>query len=98
MSVHLLCSNFHYFFRIQIPVDLKQHFPSQVLKKSLKTADINIAKTIAVNLERKVQQTFTMIRTGMLSEEVILSMVAELYPSRQITPIERAEQIVSGMP
>lgn len=52
--------------RIKIPVDIKPHFPSPVIKKSLKTSDSKPAKLLAVSLEYKVQQIFALIRTGML--------------------------------
>jgi hypothetical protein len=43
---HLQCSNGHYYYRIKIPTDLKQYFPSPTLKKSLKTTDIKTARII----------------------------------------------------
>jgi hypothetical protein len=84
MSNNLLCRNGHYYYHIKIPVDLKQHFPSPVLKKSLKTADIKAARLLAVSMAYDVQQTFALIRSGMLPEDIVQGMVAELYPSRKI--------------
>lgn len=43
---HLQCHKGNYYYRIKISSDLKQHFPSPVLKKSLKTTDIKAARTI----------------------------------------------------
>lgn len=92
---HLLCCKGQYYYRIKIPVDLKHHFPSPVIKKSLKTTDSKPAKLLAVSMEYRVQQIFTLIRTGMLSDDVVQGMVAELYPRRN--DIKRAEKRLSSL-
>jgi hypothetical protein len=80
---HLTRCNGHFYYRIKIPVDLKKHFPSSILKKSLKTTDAKNARCMAVSIEYKIHQTFTLIRTGMLPDDVIQGMVDELYPRRK---------------
>lgn len=36
----------------------------------------------------KVHKTFTLIRTGMLCEEIISGMVAKLYPRKKVAKVE----------
>lgn len=81
-SSHIFVRNSIYYYRADIPSDLKQHFHSTEIKQSLKTKDSKIAKVLAISMEYKLQQAFCMIRSGMLAENVVQSLVAQLQPSK----------------
>lgn len=92
---HLSCSSGYYYYRIKIPVDLKHLFPSTIIKKSLKTTDVKAARCMAVGMEYKVQQTFTMLRTGMLTDDLIRGLIAELYP--RLKSVEPVGMLLSSL-
>lgn len=79
---HIYLRKGTYYYRLNVPVDLQQHFPTEEIKKSLKTKDLKAAKVMAVSLEYKTQQAFAMIRTGMLSADMIRQVVEGIMPSR----------------
>ena len=80
---HVYVRNGIFYYRTDIPLDIQQHFPTTELKQSLKTKDSKLAKVMAISLEYKAQQTFCMIRSGMLPDDVIQGIVAEMYPHRK---------------
>ena len=80
---HISLRNGTYYYRINVPVDLQQYFPTAEIKKSLKTKQSKLAKVMAISLEYKVQQAFTMIRSGMLPEDMIPQVVESIVPSHQ---------------
>jgi integrase len=80
---HILCRNGHFYYKVKVPVDLLHHFPSPVIKKSLKTTDPSTAKAIMANLEHKVQRVFTLLRTGMLDEAMVKDLVNEVSPAKE---------------
>lgn len=80
---HVFVRNSTYYYRTDIPTDLKHYFHTNEIKQSLKTKDSKLAKVLAISLEYKLQQTFCMIRSGMLPDDVIQGMVAEMYPHRK---------------
>ena len=81
---HVFVRNGIYYYRTDIPLDIQKHFPNTELKQSLKTKDSKIAKVMAISLEHRLQQTFCMIRSGMLTDAIIAGMVAEIYPRRKV--------------
>lgn len=87
-----------YYYRTDIPADIKHYFHTTEIKQSLKTKDSKLAKVMAVSLEYKVQQTFCMIRSGMLPDEAIQCMVAKMYPHRKAEkPIgKRLSELIDG--
>jgi len=80
---HIFVRNSTYYYRTDIPTDLKHYFHTNEIKQSLKTKDSKLAKVLAISLEYKLQQTFCMIRSGMLSDDVIQGIIAEMYPHRK---------------
>lgn len=59
------------------------------MKKSLRTQDINAARTLASSLSQKIQMTFALIRSGTLPEDQIDRLLADFLPrkrQRQIKP------------
>jgi len=87
---HLICYNNHFYYQAKVPVDLKQHFNCTFIKKSLKTSDLHHAKTMLVAMEYDIHKAFTMIRTGMLQDEMLRQVVEGIIPSR------RKAAVVSG--
>lgn len=79
---HVFVRNDIYYYRANVPVDLRHHFSTTEIKQSLKTKDAKLAKVMASSLEYKVQQTFCMIRTGMLPDDMVRSLVCELQPHK----------------
>ncbi len=88
---HLLRRNEHYYYKIKIPVDLQQHFPTPFISKSLRTTDLQEAKTILVAMEYRTHKVFTMLRTGMLSDDIAKQVV------RGIVPVREKEVVVKGL-
>jgi integrase len=72
-----------YYYRADIPADIKHYFHTPEIKQSLKTKDSKVAKVLAISMEYRLQRTYAMIRSGMLPEDIIVSMVAEIYPHRK---------------
>ena len=81
---HVFVQNSIYYYRTDIPSDIRHLFNSPEIKQSLKTKDSKIAKVMAISMEYKLQQTFCMIRSGMLPGEIVAGMVAEIYPHRKV--------------
>lgn len=80
---HIFVRNGIYYYRTDIPNDLQKYFPTTELKQSLKTKDSKIAKVMAISMEYKLQQTFCMIRSGMLPDDVLAHMVSELLSRKK---------------
>ena len=80
---HVYLRNNTYYYRVNVPVDLQKHFPTEEIKKSLKTKDLKAAKVMAVSLEYKIQQAFAMIRTGMLPDDMIRQVAEGIVPDSQ---------------
>jgi integrase len=80
---HVYIRNGIYYYRVDIPTDLKHYFNTSEIKQSLKTKDSKIAKVMAISLEYKIQQTFCMIRSGMLPDDLVQSLIGELQPKTQ---------------
>lgn len=81
-SSHIFVRNGIYYYRADIPNDLQHYFPTSEIKHSLKTKDAKTAKVLAVSMEYKLQQTFCMIRTGMLPSDMISQVVSGVMPKK----------------
>ena len=79
---HLLSRNGHFYYKIKVPVDLQQHFPYPFISRSLRTTDLQDAKTILVAMEYRTHKVFTMLRTGMLDGDMVEKLVSEIMPSQ----------------
>ena len=84
LSSHLFTRNGIFYYRANVPSDLQDYFPTDELKKSFKTKDSKMAKGLALSMEYKLQRVYALIRSGMLTEQVIQGMVAELYPRKVV--------------
>jgi integrase len=80
---HLYIRRDTYYYRADIPSDIKHYFHTPEIKQSLKTKDSKVAKVLAISMEYRLQRTYAMIRSGMLPEDIIVGMVAEIYPNRK---------------
>lgn len=56
-------------FRIAIPPDLRIHFKTSEIYRSLRTANVREAATTAQALSQALKQLFSQIRTGTMSEQ-----------------------------
>jgi len=66
MLSYLWKRNSTYYYRIKIPADLSDLFPTQLIRISLKTNDTDAAKVSAANVHRKVQNNFALLRSGVI--------------------------------
>ncbi len=82
LPTHLICYKKHYYYQAKVPVDLKKHFSCTFIKRSLKTSDLHQAKTLLVAMEYDIHRAYTMLRTGMLPEDIIRRVVDGIRPSR----------------
>ena len=80
---HLLRHKGHFYYKIKVPVDLQQHFPYPFIKKSLRTPDLREAKTMLAAMEFSTYRCFTMLRTGLLPEDMARLLVEEIVPNKQ---------------
>jgi len=90
-SSHVFVRNGIYYYRTDIPSDIKHYFPVAEIKQSLKTKDSKNAKVVAVSLEYRLQQTFCMLRTGMLPDDLIKQVVADIIPRRRKAAVVRGK-------
>ena len=82
MSFHLTKRSNTYYFRIRIPQDLYNYFPTDEIKKSLRTRSLPAAKILCSSLDDKFQKAFALLRSGFVNEEQLCGMIAELLPQR----------------
>lgn len=86
MSLYLLKRNNTYYYRIRIPQDLQQWFSGREIKKSLKTTNKYSARVSANAWQRKVDNVFSFIRSGIFSEDQLHVIIQEQL-SISIVPI-----------
>ena len=91
---HILRRSGHYYYKIKVPVDLQQHFPTPFITKSLRTTDLNDAKTILVAMEYRTHRVFTMLRTGMLDGDMVTKLVSDIMPSK----VFKSGKVHEGIP
>lgn len=80
---HLVKVNDTFYYKIKVPTDLQSYFPCKVIKKSLKTRDLRDAKVLLVAMEYNSSRCFTLLRTGMLTDEVAKQLVDSILPFKQ---------------
>lgn len=83
MLLYLWKRKHTYYYRIKIPSDLSQYFPTEQIRLSLKTRHADAAKTAAANIHSRVQNTFALLRTEALPPEQAGVLVASILPSRR---------------
>lgn len=88
---HLICYKGHYYYQAKVPVDLKQYFKRTFIKKSLKTSDLREAKTMLAAMEYNIHRCFTLLRTGMLPDDIIRQAVEGIVPSKHKAAMVRGK-------
>jgi len=83
LSRHILFRNGYYYYRHVIPNDLKNLIPFREIKQSLKTNNRTIAECQALIIEGNVQKTFSLIRSGVVSQETILQLFEPIIPRQK---------------
>lgn len=86
---HVTFRNGHPYFMIRVPSDFihKFHF-QQYIRKALKTKSPVEAKLLAESMTLKARTSFTLLRSGMLSDELEQSIVVS-YTFHKRTRSER---------
>lgn len=83
-----------YYFRLRVPHDVKQWFPSPVLKKSLKVRKFDLAKRLARGLLGESERVFTMIRSKTLDAAGIQKIIADFMESVLELKYDAAEDVL----
>ena len=68
--------NDQYYLRVRIPSDVQKHFPCSEIKRSLHTDRYSHAKRLAAGYRGKLEEVFTLIRSG-LTDEMIARVVRQ---------------------
>ena len=71
MNKHIFLRSGYFYFRMAIPNDLKHLFPFREIKQSLSTDDKKNAESQALGIEGKVLQVYSILRSGVFSEETL---------------------------
>lgn len=95
---HLIKVNSTFYYKAKVPVDLRQHFPCSFIKKSLRTKDIRAAKTMLVAFEYKTHRTFSLIRSGMLPDEVVKQVVSDIVPVKGKQEVTKGKVLADIIP
>jgi len=66
---HVIFRNGRLYFMIRVPSDLVEKFNMQYIRKSLKTTVPTEAKLIALNMASKGKSAFSLLRSGILSDD-----------------------------
>lgn len=80
MNRHIILRSGHFYYRMAIPNDLKHLFPFREIKQSLNTNDRKVAESQALGIEGKVQQAFSILRSGVFSEEILPQLISSIIP------------------
>lgn len=84
-----------YYFWMKVPKDLRPLFPSPWLKRSLRTDDIKIAKNLLSNHTGKAKSVFSLLRSGILNDEQIITAVSSLFPEKPTNTKEVRHKLLS---
>lgn len=80
----LFTRNGNYYFRQWIPLDLRPLYGERIeLVRSLKTTDKKQAHSLALGLQQKYSVTFSLLRSDLLSPEVVQALVSDSRPRRK---------------
>lgn len=80
LSKHIFLRNGRYYYRMAIPFDLKHLFPFREIKQSLNTDNHKLAESVALGIEGKVQQAFSILRSGVFSDETLPQIIGSIIP------------------
>lgn len=88
---HLRCLNGYFYFRTRIPSDLIHHFGYPEIQKSLRTKRRTIAKGQSKVLASTAELLFAQIRSGLLDEQQVTTLIEKHFPSRKSTPAHQVK-------
>ena len=71
MNKHIFLRSGYFYYRMAIPNDLKHLFPFREIKQSLSTDDKKNAESQALGIKGKVLQVYSILRSGVFSEETL---------------------------
>ena len=71
MNKHIFLRSGYFYYRMAIPNDLKHLFPFREIKQSRSTDDKKNAESQALGIEGKVLQIYSILRSGVFSEETL---------------------------
>ena len=71
MNKHIFLRSGNFYYRMAIPNDLKHLFPFREIKQSRSTDDKKNAESQALGIEGKVLQVYSILRSGVFSEETL---------------------------
>ena len=71
MNKHIFLRSGYFYYRMAIPNDLKHLFPFREIKQPLSTDDKKNAESQALGIEGKVLQVYSILRSGVFSEETL---------------------------
>jgi integrase len=74
---YLVRVNKRYYFRVRIPKDLSHSFKKREIKRSLKTRELQYAKSLVKVLSSKMEQVFMLARCGLITDEQIQKLIEE---------------------
>jgi|GEM_PF-6420222 len=74
---HLVIRDGIFYIRIRIPIDIRPHFHRNEIKQSLRTRDLKSACFTVKLLSDEVDNVFASIRSGMLTNDEIQTLVKE---------------------
>ncbi len=80
LNKHIFLRSGYFYYRMAIPNDLKHLFPFREIKQSLSTDDRKIAECQALGIEGKVQQAFSILRSGVFSQETLPQIINSIIP------------------
>lgn len=80
LSKHLFNRNGRYYYRMVIPCDLKHLFPFREIKQSLNTDNHKLAESVALGIEGKVRQVFSILRSGVFTDETLPQIIGSIIP------------------
>ena len=80
-----------FYFRLWIPLDLRPFFTPLLgnrpdIAYSLKTSDPSQAQNLALKASLESGTAFTLLRTGLLSPDLVLSVIGNLLPKSKTKP------------
>jgi hypothetical protein len=74
---HLVRVKRQYYFRVRIPKDLLHFFKTREIKRSLKTGDLQCARSLVKVWSFKTEKLFMLVRCGLLTDEQMQKLIEE---------------------
>lgn len=85
-----------YYFRLRVPKNLMQWFPSPTLKKSLQTKKYGYAKSQARHLLGEAERVFALIRSKTLDADAVRKIIAEFMGACLELKYDAPSEVISA--